>query len=37
VGGLGVDPLTLMTLLGLVYVPIVGFVFYIIFDSMMNI
>jgi preprotein translocase subunit Sss1 len=26
-----------MTLLGLVYVPIVGFVFYIIFDSMTNI
>jgi len=37
VGGLAVDPLTLMTLLGLVYVPIVGFVFYIIFDSMTNI
>jgi flagellar protein FlaJ len=37
VGGLAVDPLTLMTLLGLVYVPIMGFVFYIIFDSMTNI
>jgi flagellar protein FlaJ len=37
VGGLAVDPLTLMALLGLVYVPIVGFVFYIIFDSMTNI
>ena len=33
VGGLALDPLTLMTLMGLVYVPIVGFVFYIIFDS----
>jgi len=37
VGDLAVDPLTLMTLLGLVYVPIVGFAFYIIFDSMTNI
>ncbi len=33
VGGLAVDPLTLMALLGVVYVPTVGFVFYIIFDS----
>ena len=34
VGGLAVDPLTLMTLMGLVYVPIVGFVIYIFIDSM---
>ncbi len=37
VGDLAVDPLTLMALLGLVYVPTVGFVFYIIFDSTTNI
>jgi len=37
VGGLGIDPLTLMMLMGLVYTPIVGIVFYLIFDSMTNI
>jgi flagellar protein FlaJ len=37
VGGLGIDPLMLMMLMGLVYTPIVGFVFYLIFDSMTNI
>ncbi|AAL64429.1 hypothetical protein PAE2779 [Pyrobaculum aerophilum str. IM2] len=37
VGGLALDPLTLMLLLGVVYTPIVGTVFYIIFDSMVQI
>ncbi|NAZ33224.1 MAG: flagellar biosynthesis protein FlaJ [Pyrobaculum sp.] len=37
VGALGIDLLTLMILMGLVYTPIVGFVFCLIFDSMTNI
>jgi len=37
IGGFGVDPLTLIILLGLIYTPIAGTVFYLIFDSMANI
>jgi len=37
IGGLALDPLTLMMLIGFVYTPVVGVVFYVIFDSMSNI
>ena len=37
IGGFDVDPLTLIILLGLIYTPIAGTVFYLIFDSMANI
>ncbi|MEZ0319564.1 MAG: type II secretion system F family protein [Pyrobaculum sp.] len=33
VGGISLDPVTLMTLVGLVYSPLVGVVFYIIFNT----
>ena len=37
IGGLSLDPLTLMALIGLIYTPVVGTIFYVIFDSMANI
>ncbi|ABL88561.1 type II secretion system protein [Pyrobaculum islandicum DSM 4184] len=37
VGGLALDPLTLMVLIGLVYTPVMGVVFYLIFDSITKI
>lgn len=37
IGEMGIDPLTLMLLMGLMYVPLMGIVFYIIFDSVANI
>ncbi|MEM4423074.1 type II secretion system F family protein [Pyrobaculum sp.] len=36
-GGLALDPLTLMLLMSLIYMPIMGLVFYVIFDSMAQI
>lgn len=33
IGGVTLDPITLMALIGLVYSPLIGIVFYIIFDS----
>jgi len=33
VAGLALDPVTLIALTGLIYSPLVGFVFYIVFDS----
>ncbi|MGC9051199.1 type II secretion system F family protein [Pyrobaculum sp.] len=36
-GPMSVDPLTLMLFMALIYIPIVGFIFYVIFDSMANI
>jgi flagellar protein FlaJ len=35
-GSVSVDPLTLMLFMALIYIPIVGFIFYVIFDSMAN-
>ncbi|MGC9171057.1 MAG: type II secretion system F family protein [Thermoproteus sp.] len=37
IGGISLDPLTVMVLAGLIYSPLIGLVFYILFDSSINI